>query len=587
MKRISAVLIILFTCIAAQAQVNISPQYPERGQTVTVTYSPSRPQPGPVTLVFTYSNFYDLPWKMNMEQQGNQWVTSFKLANFATFATFYLQMGDSIVKPAADKHYEVAVYNNKVPVENGSLYKGYSLGAQMGKSPQLGARQAAQYEEELRRFPDNYEAKLRLLQYKMSKASGSEKDRLRAEAHRVIADKFNSAPTVAGNMNKVTMGYLIIGENSRLDSIRKVVAERYPDSELGRDLWAGFVAKGKDTARQIALFEEALKKETPQTAGGFTAIHDKLFEYYAAQKNGSKAVYHARRVIAQDESPYKPTALKGIAEALLNNGIMLDTARAYAMEALAMADQFPAGVIRFFPETGYIFPHVDDSTRKAVTAKAKGNMLSILGLIDMQQGRVQAADARMTEAMQTSSDKETLDNVALFFNKSGNAARLKELQALREKAMQARVAAMRSSRPAPVMQFTDLKGKPLNPATLKNKVVVIDFWATWCIPCMEEMPYLQKLYDQYRNNKDVVFMVVNSGARNTLADAQGWSGNKKYTFPVYYNTDPNVGEKFKFNIIPATYVIGKDGNIQFSNIGYEGPEVETKLKLQIEMLLKN
>ena len=98
---------------------------------------------------------------------------------------------------------------------------------------------------------------------------------------------------------------------------------------------------------------------------------------------------------------------------------------------------------------------------------------------------------------------------------------------------------------------------------------------------------MQKVYDQYRHRSDVVFMVVNSGARNTLADAQGWSGNKKYTFPVYYNTDPNVGDHFKFNIIPATYLIGKDGNIQFANIGFEGPEVETKLKLQIETLLKN
>lgn len=587
MKSILTFLIILLGCAATRAQVAISPEYPERGQTVTVTYAPEKPVPGPVTLVFTYSNFYDLPWKINMEEQGSKWAASFNLANFATFATFYLQMGDSIVKPGAGRHYEVAVYNNKVPVENGLLYKGYSLSAQLGKSPLLAAKQAEQYEAELRRYPDNYEAKLRLLQYKMSKATGSEEEQLRAQAHKVIADKFNSAPTVAGNMNKVTMGYLIIGENTRLDSIRKVVAERYPESELGRDLWTGFVAKGKDTARQIALFEAALKKETPQNAGSFSAMHDRLFEYYAALKNGPKAVYHARRVADLDKSPYRPNTLKSIAQTLLDNQLMPDTARAYANEALAQADKFPAGVIRHFPETGYIFPHVDDSTRKAVTAKAKGNMLSILGLIDMQQGHMQEADAHMTDAMQTSGDKETLDNVAVFFTKSNNTARLQELQALREKAMQEKVAKMRISRPAPKMQFTDLKGKPLDPATLKNKVVIIDFWATWCIPCLQEMPYLQKVYDQYRGRPDVVFMVVNSGARNTLADAQGWSGNKKYAFPVYYNTNPNVGDEFKFNIIPATYLIGKDGNIQFSNIGFEGPEVETKLKLQIETLLKN
>ncbi|RPE14185.1 TlpA family protein disulfide reductase [Chitinophaga lutea] len=587
MKRIIIACIILLGITTARAQVTISPEFPERGQTVTVSYAPAAPVKGPVTLMFSYSNFYDLAWKMPMEPQGNQWTTSFKLADFATFATFYLQAGDSVIRPGAGKHYEVAVYNNKVPVENGLLYKGYSLSAQMGKSPLLAARQAEQYAAELQRYPDNYEAKLRLLQYRISTATGAEKETLRAQAHKVIADKFYAAPTVPGNMNKVTMGYLIIGENSRLDSIRQVVRERYPESDMGRDLWTAYIAKGKDTAKQIDLFLAALKKETAENAGAFSAMHDKLFDYYAARKNGAKAVLHARKVAANDKSPYYPNTLKNIAQTLLDNQLMPDTARAYAARALAMADKFPAGVIRFFPETGYIYPHVDDSTRKAVTAKAKGNLLSMLGLIDMQQGRMKDADARMTEAMQISGDKETLDNVAVFFNKTNNRVRLQELQALREKAMLEKVAKMRAPRPAPVMQFTDLKGKPVDPASLKNKVVVIDFWATWCIPCMEEMPYLQKVYNQYRDRKDVVFMVVNSGARNTLADAQGWSGNKKYTFPVYYNTDPEAGDKFKFNIIPATYLIGKDGNIQFSNIGFEGPEVETKLKLQIEMLLKN
>ncbi len=100
------------------------------------------------------------------------------------------------------------------------------------------------------------------------------------------------------------------------------------------------------------------------------------------------------------------------------------------------------------------------------------------------------------------------------------------------------------------------------------------------------MPYIQKLYDAYKQNPDVLFMVVNSGARNTMEDAQKWPGNCKYSFPVYYNTDPAVGDKFKFNVIPATYIISRDGFIEFSNIGFEGADIETKLKLQIDMVLQ-
>ena len=134
--------------------------------------------------------------------------------------------------------------------------------------------------------------------------------------------------------------------------------------------------------------------------------------------------------------------------------------------------------------------------------------------------------------------------------------------------------------------IVDLKGKAVSPASLKGKVLIIDFWATWCVPCMEEMPYLQKVYDVYKNDPRVAFMVINSEARNTLKDAQGWFGNKKYSFPVYFHTNPNVGDIFGFNVIPATYVIDREGMLQFKSIGFEGPEVEEKLKAEIGLLLK-
>lgn len=593
-KLIVILFVFLSATTLAQQAVTISPQYPERGQTVTVTYDPTvagaaiPASATSITLVFSYSTFYDLAWKMEMKKKGNIWSTSFPLAKYAAFATFYLQSGDAIQKPGPDSHYEVMVYSNKVPVVNSNMYRGYSLSAQMRKSPEVAVKQAEQYEKELALYPDNYEAKLRLLVYKMSKATGKEKETLRAQARKVIADKFYENPTVMGNINKVTMGYLIIGENTRLDSIRKVIREKYPDSEVGRDLITDVIAKEKDTVKQIALYEKELKKETPSNESTFTAMHRRLFSLYAGKKNSTKALYHARKFAEDGDSPYKPETLKDIAQALMDNGIALDTARAYAQRSLGMADKFPTGIIRHFPETGYILPYANDSTRKAVFERSSANVLSLIGLIDMKAGQLQSAESNMDKALKLSSDKETLDNAEMFYKQIAGADKLAELQVLREKIMQEKIAKLRVNKPAPTLNtFVDMKGNPVPPETWKNKILVIDFWATWCIPCMEEMPYLQKIYDKYKDNPSIAFLVVNSGARNTLADAQGWSGNKKYSFPVYYNTDSDIGDKFKFNIIPATYIINKEGNIQFANIGFEGAEVETKLKLQIEMLLNN
>ncbi|TWF45698.1 thiol-disulfide isomerase/thioredoxin [Chitinophaga polysaccharea] len=597
MKKIIAMMGFILLAIAsvdAQQRVTITPAYPERGQTVTVTYDPSAPGSGipasstDITLVFSYSNFYNLPWRMKMRPQDGKWTASFVLADYTVFATFYLESGEAVDKPAKDQHYEVPVYKNKVPVENGYLYKAYSLSAQIGKSPLLADKQGALYKQELALYPGNYEAQLRLLTYEINKStSPAQQLQLREQAHRVIAGRFNAAPGNSGNLNKVTMGYLIIGESTRLDSIRKVVMERYPESAPGRELNTAARAKGKDTTAQIAFFEKELQKETIDNRESFVEMHDKLFHYYAARKNSDKALYHARFLTSQQPDPYKATTWQEIAQTLLESGIVPDSARAYAQRALDSVHTYPVGVIRYFPETGYIYPYADDSTKQAVYRKASHRLHALLGLIDLQQHRLEDAGKHMELAVQADADKATLDDAAAFYRQTGNAEKLAMLAQFRKKIQLEKMLQQQISKPAPVLNsFVDMQGKPVSAASLRGKIIVIDFWATWCVPCMQEMPYLQELYDQYKNHPDVVFMITNSGARNTLADAQAWSEHKKYSFPVYYNTDPEIGEKFRFNIIPASYMINKKGDIRFTNIGFEGPEVLPRLQGQLELLLQ-
>ena len=82
----------------------------------------------------------------------------------------------------------------------------------------------------------------------MATGNDADKQRYREEARKVIADKFYEYPGKAGYMNKTTMGYLIIGENSRLDSIRKVVRRDFPESEVGYGMRISEIAQEEDTA---------------------------------------------------------------------------------------------------------------------------------------------------------------------------------------------------------------------------------------------------------------------------------------------------------------------------------------------------
>ena len=80
---------------------------------------------------------------------------------------------------------------------------------------------------------------------------------------------------------------------------------------------------------------------------------------------------------------------------------------------------------------------------------------------------------------------------------------------------------------------------------------------------MHEMPYVQNVWDKYKNDSGVQFMIINSGAKNTIDDARNWGGNKTYSFPIFFNTDATIGDKLKFNVIPATYIIDKTGKIRY------------------------
>ena len=384
------ILFFSFNTVYSQKKIIITPEFPKRGDKVTIRYNPAAKDATiadtatSIELKFTYSNFYEMSWNLALTKKDGLWETSFIIPRYGVYATFYLKNGEQIDQPAPKKHYEIAVYENNKRVRNGYLYEGYSLSAQEGKSPELASNKAKLYEKELKQYPDNYEAKLNLLTYKISIASPKDQLALRKKAQAIIAAKFYENPGNMGLLNKTTMGYLIIGENTRLDSIRNVVKEKYPNTEVGYGMQISEIRKNPDTAVMVKDLLTLLTKETKENEGFLKGAHQALFEYYAAQKETPKALYHLKK-IGEDTSPYKPETLKEQAEVLYNNGIALEKAFELAKNALALADTFPVGIIRHFPETGHLPSYVSSEERKKSTLKAQGNMYSLMALIKMKE----------------------------------------------------------------------------------------------------------------------------------------------------------------------------------------------------------
>jgi len=631
-KMCFALLLPLFALLQARGQaVTINPARPQRGDKVTITYDPAAADAKinagvpAVTLVFTFSTFYDLPYKMPLEKSGAVWTTSFTAGRFATFATFYLERGELIQQPAADKHYVIPVYEGSRRVKSSLLHEAYSLSAQSPKSPDLQQRKQLLLKEELKNNPDNYEAKVALLTTKMAIAkTPAEKLMYRKQARKVIAAKLEENPTLPGNVNKVTMGYLMIGEKTRLDSVRKVIMMRFPEADISKDLRAALIGREQDSPTRTAKLEALLKDDKPGEEGSGT-VHNLLFEHYAAAKDSVKALVHAAKLVTKT-NPYTPTSLKDIAETLTKNKIAPAAAISYAGRSLSMVQDWPVGIIRYFPEFGYIPSYVADSVRKQAVAEAKSSLLSLQGLNYLEQGNRSKALELAREAQSLSSGREGLLNTAEIYAATGSpqqafdalwilllknptdSAVLKtaklnflkfnpsqeqfnqkvtELERLEIDQLTAKIKTQLMHKPGPELSgLVNLQGEPVTAEMMKGKIVILDFWATWCVPCMQEMPYFHKVYEKYRNNPEVMFMVVNSGSNNTIEDARKWkSQNPQYTFPLYFNNDKNIGEKVGFALIPTIAVIDQSGLLQFRTVGFEGEILQKKLGVEIEILL--
>ena len=137
--------------------------------------------------------------------------------------------------------------------------------------------------------------------------------------------------------------------------------------------------------------------------------------------------------------------------------------------------------------------------------------------------------------------------------------------------------------------FTTRDGKPVNVSDWSGKVVILDYWATWCGPCRKSFPSLEKLYQKYKNHPNVQFAIVNVWERvdDRKQHVEDFlSKNADLTFPVFYDQEDAVVGKYGVTGIPTKFFLGKDGRIQFKEVGYLPEEQFLKEATEkIEVLL--
>ncbi|MBV1959325.1 MAG: TlpA family protein disulfide reductase [Pseudomonadales bacterium] len=139
-----------------------------------------------------------------------------------------------------------------------------------------------------------------------------------------------------------------------------------------------------------------------------------------------------------------------------------------------------------------------------------------------------------------------------------------------------------SSAVAPDFTLKSSAGQNLRLSELKGQVVMINFWASWCGPCRQEMPELNEIQKKY---EDLGFTILGVNVEENPTKANELLAENPVDFPILYDTENQVTELFKVDAMPSTILVDRDGNMRYLHKGYK-PGYEDLYAQQVKILVR-
>jgi len=129
---------------------------------------------------------------------------------------------------------------------------------------------------------------------------------------------------------------------------------------------------------------------------------------------------------------------------------------------------------------------------------------------------------------------------------------------------------------APDFQLPNLEGQSISLSDFRGEPVLVNFWASWCGPCIYEMPFIQEVYEEW-SASGLVVLAINKG--ESLSTAKDFMQSDNYSFPVLLDISQDVALEYNIRGIPTTFFIDKDGIIQAIKVGAFSSRAEIEMML--------
>ncbi len=597
-----AVGFLVLTAVAVAGTVTMLPTSPRQGGEVVIEYVPGEADKGLLSqgelhaVVYTFTSDAESPVaiEVQLSKSGSRWKGTAKLAASVVYGIVKIGNG-SAYDTNKDLFWEFLC-----ATERGGAVQGAHLRAGMARYGQLPkqCRMSEDFEDameeidaEVRAYPSNMVARINSIM--LMKNLGTLEE---AEAIAKAREITTSIRQVTSPLEAIAIAqaYEMQGRGEDAQKVmmdagarfpRSIVEEQIALSKLGAAQSADqFMQMASDHlkawpesyARQNlvnAVIDAAMKQRTmqqlarffEQTPGLYAMSYHQAVNYVGAVDSLQPAALSLveRGLEAAENVAIKPPAY-GLSEWKEEQRIATSELR-FVEGAIHRARKEPSKAIAALEKSAAIGgPQTE-----------KGCYEMLIGLYRDQQLNDKARSMAELALRQGASTQGILDAYRTLLAQAGlDSAKItaKEAELRKEgrSVLSERVVREMLNQPMIDGTFVTLDGAPVKISDWKGKVVIIDYWATWCGPCRQSFPSLQKLYERYKTNPNVVFAIVNVWERSddrskTVRDFL--KTNASLTFPMYIDSKDEVVRQYGVTGIPTKFYLGKDGRVQFKEVG--------------------
>ncbi|MBC9796964.1 TlpA disulfide reductase family protein [Sinomicrobium weinanense] len=601
----------------------ISKEKPSPGDSLYIRYTTDKEAPSAYYYYAVHNNMY--PVDIPIKDASGKWEGALAIPDSATAVTFLFKAGGEF--DSNDKQgFVLPLYTEKGELLKGTLasiasyyqsYYGRSMDVEVERDSSI-----ALFKQEFSAHPDIvgiWDNIYPRILYKENKEEGEKwiKERIAAyQGREKLTDKDYTTLVALHN---------VTGNDSVAETLTEKSIAAYPKGTLAKRELSKKFYEEKDITKKEELLKEYANSFSDTDGKNFMLYV--LAKEYADQNNYEAFTRYADQI--PEQSREKTGLYNSVAWKLAEEGKDLDLAAGISKKSL--------DIVRSLQQ------NLQDKPDQFSESQYKSNLegsyrmyADTYAFILFQQGQVKEAVKYQAEAIGEGKSPEVNERYIQFLlaDKSYDTAQEKAGEFIREGASTkkikeylksayaenkgseegfdtylsglekvARAKILEEAREnmldeeAPDFILKNLEGKDVALSSMKGKVVILDFWATWCGPCKNSFPGMQNAVTKYENDPNVEFLFVNtweSGKPEVRKKTvKNFINQNKYSFQVLLDTPVTEGsrefdivDKYGVEGIPTKVIIGPEGRINFRSVGYSGnnEKLVEELDIMIELL---